>query len=108
MGRPYSMDLRERVVAAVVSGGMSRSEAAIEAIADVLGIPIRVAQEPESAALGCAILVAANVEGAPLAEVAARMVRHREVKPHPDRHERYEVSYRKWRELNDHFDNLSL
>ena len=28
MGKPYSMDLRERVVAAVVSGGMSRNRAA--------------------------------------------------------------------------------
>jgi transposase len=28
MGKPYSMDLRERVVAAVVTGGMSRNRAA--------------------------------------------------------------------------------
>ena len=28
MGKPYSIDLRERVVAAVVSGGMSRNQAA--------------------------------------------------------------------------------
>jgi putative transposase len=28
MGKPYSLDLRERVVAAVVSGGMSRNQAA--------------------------------------------------------------------------------
>ena len=28
MGKPYSIDLRERVVAAVVSGGMSRNRAA--------------------------------------------------------------------------------
>ncbi|SKA22658.1 helix-turn-helix domain-containing protein, partial [Consotaella salsifontis] len=28
MGRPYSMDLRERVVAAVLEGGLSRHQAA--------------------------------------------------------------------------------
>ena len=28
MGKPYSMDLRERVVVAVKSGGMSRNRAA--------------------------------------------------------------------------------
>ena len=28
MGKPYSMDLRKRVVAAVVSGGLSRNGAA--------------------------------------------------------------------------------
>ena len=28
MGKPYSIDLRERVVAAVVTGGMSRNVAA--------------------------------------------------------------------------------
>lgn len=28
MGKPYSMDLRERVVAAVVKGGLSRRQAA--------------------------------------------------------------------------------
>jgi len=91
-----------------VSGGMSRSEAVVQAIADVLGAPVQVAQEPESAALGCAILVAASVEASPLDEVASRMVRHRQVEPHQQRHERYEETYRKWRELNDQFDDLSL
>jgi transposase len=28
MGKPYSIDLRERVVAAVLNGGMSRNQAA--------------------------------------------------------------------------------
>ena len=28
MGKPYSLDLRKRVVAAVLTGGMSRNEAA--------------------------------------------------------------------------------
>jgi autoinducer 2 (AI-2) kinase len=91
-----------------VSGGMSRSEAAVQVIADVLGIPIRVAEQPESAALGCAILVATSIEGAPLAEIERRMVRHRAVEPHQERHERYQPAYRKWRELNDHFDQLTL
>jgi autoinducer 2 (AI-2) kinase len=52
-----------------ISGGMSRSKAAIQAIADVIGIPLQVAQEPESAALGCAMLVAATVEGSSLTEL---------------------------------------
>lgn len=91
-----------------VSGGMSRSEAAIQTLADVIGVPVQVAGEPESAALGCAILVVATVSGAPLREVAARMVSHRTVSPHQGRHDLYEGAYRKWRELNDNFDDLRL
>ena len=79
-----------------------------QAIADVVGIPVQVAEEPESAALGCAILVAASVEGAPLPRLGARMVRHRRVTPHGERHERYQGAYRKWRELNDQLEDLSL
>ena len=30
MGRPYSMDLRERVVGAVIKGGLSRHQAAAQ------------------------------------------------------------------------------
>jgi autoinducer 2 (AI-2) kinase len=91
-----------------LSGGMSRSDAAIQKIADVVGVPVRVALEPESAALGCAVLVAACLEGASLETVEARMVRHRGVDPHRERHERYDAVYRKWRVLNDRFDDLSI
>jgi hypothetical protein len=36
------------------------------------------------------------------------MVRTEEVDPEPGAHERFSESYRKWRELNDHLDTMSL
>lgn len=91
-----------------LSGGMSRSDAVIRTIVDVLGRPVRLSEEPESAALGCAIFVTAAANGRNIETAVRAMVRHREVSPDPRRHEQYEVAYRKWREIDARLDEISL
>jgi autoinducer 2 (AI-2) kinase len=91
-----------------ISGGMSRSEAVIQTIADVVGVRVNVAAEFESAALGCAILIAASTNGSGIDSAIRTMVRRRHVAPDQDRRERYDGAYRKWRELNDHLDTITV
>jgi len=91
-----------------LSGGMTRSGVLRGIIADITGLPVRVAQEPESAALGCAILIAANDNGDGLAAATRAMVRHTCLAPDPDSHARYAAAYAKWRELYDALDELEL
>lgn len=91
-----------------VSGGMSRSAALRQTLADVSGLPLRVAREPESAALGCAVLMVAQQSGGDFAGTAQRIVRHDEVRPDCDRHAAYEAPYRKWRQLHDQLDEMEI
>jgi sugar (pentulose or hexulose) kinase len=90
-----------------VSGGMTRSHVLTQAIADVVGVPVRVAAEADSAALGCAILIA-GAAGDDLTGAAGRMVRHRILQPNPELHPRYQAPYAKWRELYARFEEMDL
>ncbi len=92
-----------------LSGGLSRSAALVQRVANIAGIPVVVGREPESAALGCAVLVAAGVGTYESIAAAARgMVAVSEVLPHADAHDRYEPLYAKWRELYQQMEQLSL
>ena len=91
-----------------LSGGMTRSGVLTGIVADVIGLPVGVAEEAESAALGCAILIAANDNRDGLTAATRAMVRHKHIKPDADTHERYVVPYAKWRELYDALDELEL
>jgi sugar (pentulose or hexulose) kinase len=90
-----------------LSGGMTRSGVLTQAIADIVGMPVHVAAEHESTALGCAILIANNGAGAFDATVA-RMVRHDTLRPDPENHERYQLPYAKWRELYARLEETDL
>jgi sugar (pentulose or hexulose) kinase len=90
-----------------LSGGMTRSTALTQAIADIVGLPVRIAAEPESAALGCAILIAASGHGGP-AGAAQQMVRHHLRQPNSELHERYSAPYWKWRELYTRLEETDL
>src|SRR6185295_5243043 len=98
----------EPAAALTLSGGMSRSAALTRAIADILGVPALVAQEAESAALGCAMLVMASAMRTDLSSAVARMLQHRRLDPDPAQHERYAAPYAKWRQLYDQFDDLEI
>jgi autoinducer 2 (AI-2) kinase len=98
----------EPVAELIVSGGMSRSRVLVQVIADVGGRPVRVARQPESAALGCAMLIMANSGGRGFAAAVHDMVRHDSVEPDAEMHERYEAPYRKWRQLYDAMDELEV
>jgi xylulokinase len=92
-----------------LSGGLSRSRALVQRVANICGMPVVAVEEPESAALGCAILVAVGAGDFPdLESAVARMVRNRVIQPEPDRHERYSAAYAKWRELNDGLESMSI
>jgi sugar (pentulose or hexulose) kinase len=92
-----------------LSGGMMRSRALVTLIRDITGLPVRLGAEPESAALGCAILTAAGTGLYPDVTAAARaMIVHREEQPDPEKSARFEDGYAKWRALYDTLDNLSI
>jgi sugar (pentulose or hexulose) kinase len=94
--------------ALTLSGGMSRSATLTRIIADIVGLPTRVACEPESAALGCAILIAAHSADAGVTAAAGAMVRQRHLQPDAEQHERYEAPYAKWRELYSLLEETDL
>jgi sugar (pentulose or hexulose) kinase len=92
-----------------LSGGLSRSRALVQRVANIVGVPVLVAEEPESASLGCAVLIAAGCgDHADLATAAAAMVRTSQVDPEPGAHDLYAASYAKWRELNDQMEDMSI
>ncbi|MFQ5667243.1 MAG: FGGY-family carbohydrate kinase [Candidatus Binatia bacterium] len=91
-----------------LSGGMTRSTVLTKVITDIVGLPTRVAREPESAALGCAILMAANAGHGSLAAAARSMVRYTRNDPRADEHARYEAPYAKWREFYDRLEEMEL
>lgn len=90
-----------------LSGGMTRSAVLPRVIADVTGLPVDVAREPESAALGCAMLIAAGESGS-FAAAVRTMVGHTRLDPNVEQHERYEAPYAKWRELHERLDDIEI
>ena len=90
-----------------LSGGMTRSAVLARVITDVTGLPVRVAREPESAALGCAMLIAASESGG-FAAAVQTMVQYTQLEPDAQQHERYEAPYAKWRELHDRLDDIEV
>lgn len=90
-----------------LSGGMTRSGTLTRIIADIVGLPTRVAHEPESAALGCAILIAAHGRRSVTAAAQA-MVHHKRIEPDAEQHDRYETPYAKWRELYGVLEETTL
>jgi autoinducer 2 (AI-2) kinase len=93
----------------IAGGGMSRNRLLLEILADVTAMPVQAAAEPESPALGVAMLVAHGIGMHPDVATAARhMGRQHTVKPTPQRIEICRGKYAKWRELHDAFDTVSL
>lgn len=91
-----------------LSGGMTRSAILTRIVTDIVGVHVRVAEEPESAALGCAILMAAHGVPGEVTRRARTMVRHTPLEPHGERHEQYEAPYTKWRELYNRLGDTEL
>ncbi|MCX8071944.1 MAG: FGGY-family carbohydrate kinase [Candidatus Binatia bacterium] len=91
----------------VLSGGMTRNLALLRILADVLGRPLQVANEPESAALGCAILMASGGNLDKLRSTAQSWVQHQTLEPAPNC-ERYAARYETWRRLYEQFFDLEL
>jgi autoinducer 2 (AI-2) kinase len=82
------------------SGGMVASPTLVRLLADTLAIPVDVATVPETASLGCAILVAAGAGVHPgLGDAVAAMTAHRRVDPAAESVTAIDERYRKWREL---------
>ncbi len=98
-----------RTTALFLSGGLSRSRALLTLIRDIVGLPVRIATEPESAPLGCAILAATGMGLYPdLRAAVAAMVQHHDEAPDLARAEQFAMGYARWRELYDALDNLSI
>jgi sugar (pentulose or hexulose) kinase len=76
-----------------LTGGATRSRYWCQLRADVLGRPVRLPEQAESA-FGMAILAAASTSGRTCADVAAELCRTREViEPRPDRADRFSEPY---------------
>ena len=83
-----------------VSGGMTRSPTLLRLVATTVGVPLAVAEVPESASLGCAILATVGAGLHPDVPTAvAAMVRTRAVEPDVAHQSAFDERYRKWREL---------
>jgi sugar (pentulose or hexulose) kinase len=83
-----------------VSGGMTRSPTLLRLVATTLGVPLSVAEVPESASLGCAVLAAVSAGLHPnVPAAAAAMVRTRSVEPELGLTDAFVERYRRWREL---------
>lgn len=89
----------------ICGGGMSRNELLIELLADVTALPVQRAVEPESAALGVAMLMAAGAGmHADVGAAARAMSRSRTREPDSQRVDYYASKYGKWTDLNNAFD----
>ena len=83
-----------------VSGGMAQGRTLLRVLADTLARPLAVAEVPESASLGCAILTAAGAGlHASVADAVRAMVRTAPFLPDAARVPAHDERYRKWREL---------
>jgi sugar (pentulose or hexulose) kinase len=83
-----------------VSGGMTRSPTLLRLVSTTLGVPLTVAEVPESASLGCAILAAVGAGlHASIPEAVTAMVRARTVEPDLAHTDAFVERYRRWREL---------
>lgn len=91
----------------VLSGGMTRNTTLLRIIADVLGQPIAVAREAESAALGCALLIASHGSADVLRRNALDWVGHDVVEP-TEGVDRYLNRYHTWRQLYEELFRLQL
>ncbi|GIW40154.1 MAG: autoinducer-2 kinase [Candidatus Binatia bacterium] len=93
----------------VLSGGLTRNEKLLRRCATILGRPLSVTREPESAALGCAILVARGSGVHPSTEEAVRkMVRLRTVEPEVSLRESYQRAYERWKDLSYKLSQLAF
>jgi autoinducer 2 (AI-2) kinase len=93
----------------LVGGGMTRSTLFLQILADVTGLPLHAAEEPESTGLGVAILAATGAGLHPdLATATRAMCRQRRVEIDPSMRERYEASFTKWMQLYDALDTLGV
>lgn len=93
----------------ICGGGMSRNELLIELLADVTAVPVQQATEPESAALGVAILLAIGAGIYSDVSTATRaMCRSRLREPDRARVEYYAAKYAKWSDLNNAFDTWTV
>lgn len=92
-----------------VSGGMTQSPTLLGVVASTLQVPLTVAEVPESASLGSAVLAAVGARAHPDVAVAvASMVRSRTVDPDPARGPLLDERYRKWHETYTTFKTWSL
>jgi sugar (pentulose or hexulose) kinase len=99
----------QRPAQLIVGGGMSRNTLLVRLLAEIVGLPIRRAVEAQSTGLGCAILAAVGA-GAhdTLASAARAMCRHDTVAPDDSRRDAVDAAFRKWRELYDNLEALSI
>lgn len=86
----------------LVSGGLSRSPTVLRIVATALAVPLEVAEVPDSACVGSAILAAvATGLHADVPSAVAAMVRRREVHPESALVPAYDEHYHRWREWYD-------
>lgn len=91
----------------VASGGMTRNATLVQVLADATARTVHVANEAESAALGCAMLIASEGRAEELRRLADTWVHYRSIPPGPE-HPRYEPRYRTWRRLYEHLFDLEV
>lgn len=90
-----------------LGGGMTRSPLLLRVLGQVTGLPLRVSEQPEAAALGCALLAARGAGVHRDLEAAVRAA-VRSIDHEPGEAGPYAERYRKWRELGARLDQASV
>ena len=91
------------------SGGMVASPTLVHLLANTLGTPVEVATVPETASLGCAILLAAGAGLHPsLGDAVVAMTARTRVEPEPEATRNTDERYRKWRELYEKLEQCTV
>jgi len=94
------------------TGGSTRNVFWQQVKADVIGLPVEVADEPEASAKGAALLagIGAGVfkDVAAAAEVAYSSISAERYLPDPERHREYSLIYERWLQLQPALESLAL
>jgi sugar (pentulose or hexulose) kinase len=99
---------RQPISRVVVSGGMVHNPTLLRTLAAVLPSPVLVANQPQSAALGCALLMMSGGKEETLRALMRSLPEPHAVSGETRDPDRYEARYRTWKQLHDQLFELEI
>ncbi len=92
----------------VASGGMARNRLLLRILASVLGRPVAVCRQAQSAALGVALLMMSEGKDQALQSLARIVPQHELWAPDEEGTGRYEARYHTWRRLHEQLFDMTI
>jgi len=99
---------RQPISRVVVSGGMVHNPTLLRTLAAVVPSPVLVANQPQSAALGCALLMMSGGKEETLRALMRSLPEPHAVSGETRDPDRYEARYRTWKQLHDQLFELEI